>query len=154
MPPTAVEEEVEELEVYGREVYGRGDYQYVGSEDVPTEKMSLAELLRTPPPESFAAAPSYAAKQEIVPRVEIRGGGGMHQYSAFPAPMRGDERVVVGNGSNEHEPKGEWEAPESWGVGGEKKGERNSEDVGKREKKEKWYKGLFKYREGYTGGAF
>jgi hypothetical protein len=68
--------------------------------------MTLAELLRTPPPSG--------------------------------------ER---GNGSNAHEPKGDWSAPEDWGVGGI-----HFEEEG-RKKKERWYSGLFKYREGYTGGA-
>jgi hypothetical protein len=125
--PTIAEEE-EEVEVYGR-----GDYTAIAAEEVETEKMSLAELLRTPPPERFAATPVYAASP---PRVER---GGAHTYSAFPAPMRGDER---GNGSNANEPKGDWTPPEEWQI-----------EEGKK-KKEKWYKGLFEYREGYAGGAF
>jgi hypothetical protein len=128
-------------------VYRRGEYGLLASEEVYTERMTLAELLRMPPPSSFAEAklgvrmseaPMYAATP-----VDMRGGGGEKLYSAFPAPMRGDERPSV------------WKAPESWGVGGSE-GVEESEKGGEVEgrSKKRWYKELFKYREGYTGGVF
>jgi hypothetical protein len=129
-------------------VYGQGSYAPIASEEVQTERMTLAKLLRTPPPSSFAESVS-AARAFVPARVKICGGGedDKRKYSAFPAPMRGNER------------QSGWKAPESWGVGGSQEGrggeEKEDEAGGEVEgKKKRWYKELFKYREGYSGGAF
>jgi hypothetical protein len=129
-------------------VYGQGCYAPIASEEVQTERMTLAELLGTPPSSSFAESVS-AAKAFVPARVKMRGGGedDKRKYSAFPAPMRGNER------------QSGWKAPESWGVGGSQEGrggeEKENEAGGEVEgKRKRWYKELFKYREGYSGGAF
>jgi hypothetical protein len=118
------------------EVYGQENYEIITAEEVETERMTLTELLRTPLPASFAKHSS--APTVFVPaRVEMRVDRGTHQYSAFPVPMREDERLSG------------WKAPESWGVGGSEEG-KETENKDEKKGAKKWFKGMFKY----TGGAF